>query len=224
MKKKLSLVLGVAAFAAVAAIPLNADPVGICVGYNGGSCSQVASGNGSANYSTTTNADYSLLVAAGSGTPSNPEPTLALTNLATTSTSTTATQLTVELTETNLTMPVSPGTFIQSMAATLGPGISHITFANYIDSTDTAYGMGTTIGTYSTTTSGATATNSSGPVTYHTPFSETEVINIYFTGNGQSAQAQDMITSAVPEPVSLGLLGSGLAALGIFRWRKSRKA
>jgi hypothetical protein len=224
MKKKLSLFVGAAAFAALAVAPLNADPVSVCVGYNGGSCTTVATGNGSASYSTTSNPDYQLLVAAGSGTPSNPEPTLALTTLNTTSMISSATQLTVELTETGITTPVSPLSFTQSMAATLGPGIKQITFANYISNSNNAYDTsGTVLGTYNTSTSGATATNSSGPVTFTTPFSETEVINIYFSGSGESAQAQDMITGT-PEPMSLGLLGSGFAALGILRWRKSRKA
>jgi hypothetical protein len=32
------------------------------------------------------------------------------------------------------------------------------------------------------------------------------------------------ITSAVPEPLSLGLLGGGLALLGVVRWRKAHKS
>ena len=221
MVKNFYLFLGTAVLAGFTVAPLHADPVSICVGYNGGTCSVVASGNGSAAYTSTSNPDYSILVAAGSGTPSNQEPTLALSTLQTTSLSSSATQLTVELTETGLTVP-SPLPFENSFAATqlTAAGIS---FANYISNSNLAFDTtGTLIGSFNASTAGASAMNTTSALNYTTPFSETEVITVNFTGNGQTAQGQDMITSS-PEPMSLGLLGGGLAALGVLRFRKARK-
>lgn len=222
MVKNSYLFLGTAVLAAFTVAPLQADPVSICVGYNGGACTVVASGNGSAGYMSTTNPDYSILVAAGSGTPSNAEPTLALSTLQTTSLSSAATELTIELTETGLTVP-SPLSFENSFAATQLTA-SGISFANYISNSNLAFDTtGTEIGSFTATTAGATAMNTTSALNYTTPFSETEVITVNFSGNGQTAQGQDMITSATPEPMSLGLLGGGLAALGVMRFRKSRK-
>lgn len=227
MLKKFSLIFGTAALATLIVAPLQADTVSACVGLNTSSCGagqQVDTGNGAVAYTSTTNPDYSMISITGSGTPPTPEPSLNLISLDVTSSSSAATSLTVELTETGLTSLTSPYNFSESFAAILTNGTPSVSIKNYISSSNTAYATTTLIGTFSSTSAGASSLNTfSGPQTFTTPFSETEVITFGFNGNGETAFADDSITPS-PEPMSLGLLGGGLAALGILRLRKSRKA
>lgn len=223
MVKKLSLFLGTAAFATIIVAPVKADPVSVCIGYNGGTCTQVDTGNGAVSYTTST-ADYTMISVSGSGSPPTPEPSLNLISLDVTSGTSAATSLTVELTETGLTSLTSPYNFSESFATILNNGAPSVSIKNYISSSDNAYATDQLIGSYNTTAAGSSSLNTtSGAQTFTTPFSETEVITFGFNGNGETAFADDSITPS-PEPMSLGLLGGGLAALGIMRFRKSRKA
>jgi hypothetical protein len=229
MVRKFSLLFGTAALAAFMVAPLNADTVSICVGYNGGACTQVDSGNGAAAY-LTSNADYSMINVAASGTPTQAEPSLNLNNFNVTTSSSAATSLTIEATETGISSLSSPYTFNQAFAAILYSQGMSISFNNYIDPSNTAYGTTQLIGSTTYNSTGAAfvpasyAGSTAGVGTFGGPFSETEVINITFSGVSQSAFGNDAIAGSVPEPMSLGLLGGGLAALGFMRLRKARKA
>jgi hypothetical protein len=46
----------------------------------------------------------------------------------------------------------------------------------------------------------------------------------YSVQDNTSVYTPAYVASGVPEPMSLGLLGGGLAALGLMRWRKARKS
>ena len=63
-----------------------------------------------------------------------------------------------------------------------------------------------------------TLTGNVGPIT-----SDSVHYSLTFTAPSQSVGATIQITSAIPEPVSLTLVGSALFAMGLFAWRR-RKA
>jgi hypothetical protein len=231
-RKNFGLFLATAALAAVGSLPLNADTLNLYLKVDGGAMTNVAtSTNGVINYTSTSTPNYSSISINGSGTPALPEPGLDLNSLdVTTATGFSGSGLTIQLTEQGISTLTSPNQILEAFATILRGTGATISFSNYIDPTNGSESSGCTascvlIGSYSTSAQGSTSFNMSGTQTFTngSPFSETELITIGFTGSSQSAFGDDNITNA-PEPMSLGLFGGGLALLGVARLRKGRKA
>jgi hypothetical protein len=96
------------------------------------------------------------------------------------------------------------------------------TFNTYLDSSNAAFGTGTSLGqtTFGPGSFSDTFTSDNLPTSY--PYSLTEVVSITMPGNYQSSSFNAEL-QATPEPGSLVLLGSGMAGLGLIAWRRSKK-
>ena len=132
--------------------------------------------------------------------------------------------LDILLTQTNLTAPIS--TWTMNFGETLnGSAGSTTTYMAWRDSTNTAFGLGAAnlIGTVGPFGIGPSSGSVMGTVAGTTPYSLTERIRIVATGATNFSGDAELIPSAVPEPGTLTLLGTGLFALAHAARRRMRK-
>jgi hypothetical protein len=167
--------------------------------------------------------DFTFNVVSGTGNPVNSNGVLDLNTINVTTTTLAASHtLTIELTQTGLTGIVNPDTFLSQFSGTLF-GVTSEKMTTYIDTTNAAFGTGTPLSTLTLTTTGGNSFTSASVATT-SPFSETEIITAVFaptnTGDHLNSGVDLSPSSAVPEPVSISLIGGGLALLGIFRLRR----
>ncbi len=129
--------------------------------------------------------------------------------------------LNVWVTDTGITSPTGLTAFLSSFTSQLLPLGWTVTTSTYVDNSNAAYGTATLLNSSTFATIGAfVGTNSA---TTASPYSATELFVI--TANTTSGVTNDTIQlSAMPEPGTLALFGSGLISLVGLRRRKLLQA
>lgn len=185
------------------------------------------SSNGGFVYITpnTTYHDFKIEDLTGSGSPLSLVPYLDLSTFDVTTSLTSATTLTLKLTETGLTLPTSPLPITSAFVGILN-GVTSETISSYYDNSNTAFGTGQLLGTTTFTAAGSNSSNKFGTITAAGTFSETEIIVATFGATAGSTESlnSSALISAAPEPLSLGVAGIGLLAVGVIGARRRKKA
>jgi len=115
----------------------------------------------------------------------------------------------VWVTITGLTSPTGTTNFLSSLTSNSLPSGWTATLVTYEDSSNAAYGTGTTLA--SNTFTGIGTKVLTNPATLASPYSLTEEYEITSTGSGTANDTVDLSTA--PEPATLSLLGIALLGL-----------
>ena len=127
--------------------------------------------------------------------------------------------LSVTVTDTDFDAHIAPDDIAFNM---FGSGFTDgsVTVSYYLDSGNTAFGMGTLLGTYSDAAGLIDFTDKTASMNPAGPYSLTIVADIYHTSFADQTDFQSQI-NAVPEPGTFVLLGLGLVSLGFYRKKRN---
>lgn len=132
--------------------------------------------------------------------------------------------LTIAISDTDFAGPLSAGGLATSMSGLVtGPGT--VTQWAYVDSTDTYFGKGSLIGTFSRTGPGIVSGTAVGGGGSAGPFSLTLIDTLSgCSGRGCATFSLDNDIVAAPEPGTLALFGAGLLGCALFVGRRRRSS
>jgi len=128
--------------------------------------------------------------------------------------------LTVEATASDLTSPLGLVDFLLTLTGHQFTGSGgKVTFAAYIDDSDTPFGTATLLNSSGLLSSFSFAGSGSANLT--SPFSITEVLTIQAAGSG--GFSLDASTTAVPEAPTWAMITLGFSGLGFVAFRRAKK-